>query len=228
MSLAPPAPPRPGGPGPERARLVLVRHGEPRCAVDGLIGGPRGDTGLTERGREQVRRVAARLAASKELGEVAALYASTLPRAKETAEVLAPALGGLVPILRADLREHDPGELDGRPWAEVLAEGRWPDVDADPEAPLAPNGESLVAFHERARTALRALAAAHPRATVVVACHGGVVAAAVGLALGLDVRRRLLLPTRYASMTELKATPASFELARYNDRFPLTEDDPGA
>ncbi len=217
------APTPPGIPGAERCRLVLVRHGEPACAVAGIVGGPRGDTGLTERGRDQVRAVAARLAASRELGEVAALYASTLPRAIETAELLAPALGRS-PQVRAELREQDPGELDGWRWADVVAQARWPDFEADPHATIAERGESLASFHDRARAALRDLAARHGGETVVVACHGGIVAAAVGLCFALPAERRVLLPTAYASMTEVALTPARCELVRYNDRYPLVAD----
>lgn len=204
-----------------RTRLVLVRHGEPQSAVLGIVGGPRGDTGLSARGRTQVAAVAGRLAASGELGSVVALYASTLPRAYETAELLAPALGGLEVARRHDLREHDPGVLDGLTWDEVLANHAIPNFDEAPDEPFAEGGESLAGFHTRARAALRDVVAAHPAGTVVVACHGGIVAAGVGLALGLPERRRLALPTHYASMTEFFATQSSFELARYNDRYPL-------
>ena len=100
------------------ARVVLVRHGEPVAATLGLVGGPRGDTGLTEAGRAQVRCLEERLSTSREFGEIAALYSSTLPRAIETAELLAPAFGGIEVQQRHELREHDPGELDAMTWAD--------------------------------------------------------------------------------------------------------------
>jgi probable phosphoglycerate mutase len=206
-----------------RTRLVLVRHGEPVAAVKGIVGGPVGDTGLTDRGRDQVRAVAARLAASGELGVVAALYASSLPRAIETAELLAPALGGLAVTVRHDLREHDPGEMDAMLWSEAIASFEIPNFDTHPDVPVAPGGDSLVGFHERIRAALRDVVAAHLGETVVIACHGGVVSAAVGAAFGLPADRRVALPTHYSSMTEFSATPETLELARYNDRYPLTD-----
>lgn len=205
----------------QRTRLVLVRHGEPEAALHGIVAGPRGDTGLSERGRAQVTAIAGRLVGSHELGVVGALYASTLPRAVQTAELLAPAVGGLDVTRRHDLREHDPGELDGLNWAEAMARHALPDFDAHPDTPIAPGGESLTEFHVRARAALLDVAARHEGSTVLVACHGGIVAAAVGLALGLDERRRLALPTHYASMSEFLCGPGTFELARYNDRYPL-------
>jgi probable phosphoglycerate mutase len=206
----------------DETRLVLVRHGEPVVAVTGVVGGPKGDVGLTDRGRDQVRAIAERLASSGELGEVAALYASSLPRAIETAELLAPGVGVASVTVRHDLREHDPGEMDGLTWSEAISTFAIPNFDTHPDVDVAPGGESLVGFHTRARAALRELADLHHGQTVVVACHGGIVSAAVGASLGIEPSRRLVLPTHYASMTEVWATAGRFELARYNDRFPLT------
>jgi probable phosphoglycerate mutase len=199
-------------------RLVLVRHGEPTSAVTGVVGGPVGDTGLTDVGRAQVTRLAGRLARTGELAPTAALYASTLPRAVETAELLAPALGGLAVQVRHDLREHDPGKLDGLTWAAAAARHALPDFGADPDAPI-PGGESLRGFHDRARAALRQLADAHEGETVVVACHGGIVAAGVGMVFGVPSSERVFLPTRYASMTELELTSRGWRLGRYNDGY---------
>src|ERR1019366_8149543 len=132
-------------------------------------GGPVGDTGLTKIGRTQVRCLADRLATSRELGAGAALYASTLPRAVETAQLLAPALGGLEVRERHDLREHDPGELDGLTWTEAAERFRMVDFDTEPDLPVGPGGESLTAFHERARRAIESLGDDHAGETVVVA-----------------------------------------------------------
>lgn len=204
-------------------RLVLVRHGEPTSAVLGIVGGPNGDTGLTGVGRDQVRRLAERLATSGELAGTSALYASTLPRAIQTAELLAPALGDLDVVVRHDLREHDPGELDGLLWDEAATRYSLPDFAVEPDRIVAPGGESLVGFHVRARAALRELGDQHHGETVVIACHGGVVAAGVGMVFGISTKQRVFLPTRYASMTELELTRRGWRLGRYNDRFPLTE-----
>jgi 2,3-bisphosphoglycerate-dependent phosphoglycerate mutase len=205
------------------ARLVLVRHGEPTSAVLGLVGGPLGDTGLTGVGRDQVRRLAERLAASGELAGTAALYASTLPRAIQTAELLAPALGDLDVVVRHDLREHDPGELDGLRWEDATSQFSLPDFAVEPDRLVAPGGESLTGFHERARTTLRELADQHAGETAVIACHGGIVAAGVGMVFGIPTSERVFLPTRYSSMTDLELTERGWRLGRYNDRFPLTE-----
>lgn len=219
MTTAPPEYVRTLGNERAHTRIVLVRHGEPAAAPAGIVAGPTGDTGLTELGRAQAAALAARLAATGELADAAALYASTLPRALETAAILAGAFDGLEVQVRHDLREHDPGELDGRTWTEVIVRGGLPDFDSDPDAPLAAGAESLRGFHTRARGALDALSTSHRGATVVVACHGGIVAAAVALCFELPVERRVLLPTRYASMTIVEVTARGWRLARYNDTY---------
>jgi broad specificity phosphatase PhoE len=96
---------------------VLVRHGESMAMVDSVVGGHEGCRGLSDLGRRQVEALRDRLAATGEL-RADALYASVLPRAIETAEILAPALGGLDVRQDCDLCEQHPGEGDGLTWAE--------------------------------------------------------------------------------------------------------------
>lgn len=69
-------------------RLVLIRHGESHHTLRGVIGGPAGCTGLTERGVGQARALARRLTATGELADCAALLCSPWSRARQTAEAL--------------------------------------------------------------------------------------------------------------------------------------------
>ncbi|HEY3844167.1 MAG TPA: phosphoglycerate mutase family protein, partial [Acidimicrobiales bacterium] len=75
---------------PDATRVVLVRHGEAVCNVNGVVGGMRGCRGLTELGRAQVLALRERLIRTGELKGAGALYSSTLPRAIETAALLQP------------------------------------------------------------------------------------------------------------------------------------------
>ncbi len=156
-------------------RLVLVRHGEAQSAVEGRVGGRNGCSGLSDLGRRQAEALRDRLAATGELADATALYASTLPRASETAEILAPALGGLDVVVRDDLREFDKGpEADGMTWEEFGR--RWPEPERrTPYDNQVPGGETWAAFAARAGAALHDLARDHDGGTVVVACHGGVI-----------------------------------------------------
>ncbi len=188
-------------------RLVLVRHGEAVCNVVGVVGGPKGCTGLTTSGRVQASGLARRLARTGELGGVGALYASVLPRAVETAEILAPGLvgpDGVPPPVTTDcgLCELHPGEADGLTWEEYLARFTEPDWDADPAAPIAPGGEGWTGFVARAATALERVVAAHRGETVVVVTHAGVVEASLLRFLPVDPKvPRLALHTMHASLT---------------------------
>ncbi len=118
-------------------RIVLIRHGEAACNLNGVIGGRNGCTGLTDLGTRQVAALADRLYENGELREASALYSSVLPRAVETAErlrsVVGPGPRALGPVRqRCDLCELHPGESDGMSWDEVVATFGVPDWDVDP------------------------------------------------------------------------------------------------
>jgi len=205
----------------EATRVVLVRHGESKCNADGVVGGQRGCTGLTPDGVDQVAALADRLAATGELGEVAALYASTLPRAIETAEILRPALergGAALPVIvEHTLREMEPGEADGLTWREV--DERWGPIDPEVvDRPWAPGCEAWLDFAARAAGAVERVADAHPGRLVVIACHGGVIEASLVRFLpSAPGGGRLGLRPKYASMTEWEREDGRWVLLRYND-----------
>ena len=165
-------------------RIVLVRHGEAQSALDGVVGGENGCTGLSDLGRRQAAALRDRLARTGELRTVDALYASHLARAVETAEIIAPALGDPPVRIERQLREFDPGtQADGMTWEEY--DRRFPRDPWDAYRGRSPGAESWAAFSLRIGTALRDLAERHPGETVVVACHGGVVEQSVVSLLGL-------------------------------------------
>jgi probable phosphoglycerate mutase len=188
-------------------RIVLIRHGEAQSHVDGIVGGPTGCTGLSDLGRRQVVALRDRLARTGELGAVDALYASSLPRAIETAEILAPAVGDRPIAVEQDLREFDPGEADGLTWEEY--EKRFPRELWDAYRSRSPGAESWAAFGLRVGTILRRIAERHDGGTVVIACHGGVVEQSVVTFLGLGHQGELAtFDVANASLTEwLKPDP---------------------
>ncbi|HEX6476892.1 MAG TPA: histidine phosphatase family protein, partial [Acidimicrobiales bacterium] len=155
--------------------LVLVRHGEADCNANGIVGGHRGCTGLSPLGVAQVEALRDRWEATGEMRHADALYASVLPRAIETAEIIAPALGDLEVTTDCDLCELHPGECDGMTWEEFSRRYPRPDFRLDPDRPLSPGGESWSGFLRRVDMTLRAVVDRHEGETVVVACHGGVV-----------------------------------------------------
>ena len=201
-------------------RLVLVRHGESRAAVERVMGGHAGCTGLSERGRRQAEALRHRLARTGELADATALLASVLPRAIETAELLAPALPALDLDRHCDLCELHPGEADGLDAEEY--ERRYPGMGGGwPYAPPSPGGESWAEFMVRVGRTLRDLAGRHAGGTVVAVCHGGIIEGSL-LALGeLPLRRPFDLQIDNTSITEWLGPPhgpdGRWRLVRFND-----------
>jgi len=205
-------------------RLLLIRHGESQVAVDGLVGGLATCNGLSDLGRRQAAALRDRLAVTRELDPVDALIASTLPRARETAEIIAPAIGNLPVVEDEDVCELHPGEADGMSYDDYVAKYGWRDMEANPDLELSPGGESIAAFHRRVGGALTRIADAHPDQTVVIACHGGVVDVGLRTLLGLGMVGGFDLYTQNTSVTEFVLAPATerrptrrWRLVRYND-----------
>ena len=179
----------PGAPGPAQARadpqgltcLVLIRHGETEWNSQGRIQGHI-DTPLSERGRRQARDLERRLQ-----GEAfAAVYASDLARARETAQPLALASGA---ELRLDerLRERRFGLFEGHTYAE--AQSNWPTEYArwtlrEP-AHAVPGGESYLQARARVLEFLEEAVACHEGQGIAIVTHGGVLDIVYRRALGV-------------------------------------------
>ena len=200
-------------------RIVLVRHGEAQSAVDRIIGGHKGCTGLSSRGRRQVEALRDRWEASGEVKEATALYASALPRAIQTAEVLAPAVGAGDLEIRSDCdlcEVHVGDDLDGIPVEEAGA--HWRALDNSLFTSIGPGNESWAEFVVRVGRRLHRLAEDHTGETVVVACHGGVVDASFRALGGLPIQHRLNLDVDNVGVTEWVDTAIDgWRLLRYND-----------
>jgi probable phosphoglycerate mutase len=202
-----------------------VRHGESMAQEHRIVGGHKGCAGLSDLGRRQVESLAERLAATGEL-DVSAIYASVLPRAVETAGIIAAAIGVEEVIEDDDFCEHHPGEGDGLSWEEF--ERLYPAPEAwDPDFRRDPGGETWSEMAERVARGLDRLIEVHAGSTVLVACHGGVVVQSMFRWLSLDPSgsgtRAWINPTN-ASMTEWHVAANPFmkdtfplELVRFND-----------
>jgi probable phosphoglycerate mutase len=220
--MSPPEGFRTRGPEPTGTRLVLIRHGEAYCNARGVVGGPLGCGGLTERGREQAVALRDRLIKSQEFADAVALYTSVLPRSIETASIIAPGLPeSLVAVPDCDLCELHPGEADGMTWDEMVAAFGGPDWDAEPDAPFSPGGESWTGFYERCRTALTQIAQRHSGQLVILVVHGGVIEQAVKIIHDASAESRIGLRTENCSMTEIEFDGEHRRLLRYNDLAPL-------
>lgn len=145
-------------------QLILVRHGETIHNVNGIAQGWQ-DSELSERGRDQVARLATRLVQF----EPDALFSSPLPRAMSTAEAIR-AVSGLEIEVLEDLKEMNYGGWEGRSFLDVrkTEEEHYRRWISDPEC-RCPGGEShndVLARMNRAFDAVR-----HARRPVLVT-HG--------------------------------------------------------
>ncbi len=166
-------------------RLILIRHGTSHHGAAGLIAMPRGCAGLMEAGIAQIDALARRLATTGELTGTAALLASPVQRARETADLLRPtlAVGGVA--IEPRLMEPLPGAADGLTSAHYRAAyGVWGPMD-HPDRPDAPRGASGQGFLARVRATLAALAARHDGETVVAVTHAGCIVAKLLVAFAI-------------------------------------------
>ena len=153
--------------------LYIIRHGQANAAVEGRVAGIKGDTGLSELGVEQATRLRDRLLATKEI-KADVFIASDIPRARQTAEIIAPAIG-LPPLIDEEVEELRPGEADGLYAQEY--QDRYPQYwrDTSPFAPISSGGESWPEFVLRASRALARITTEYAGKTIVLVCHGGII-----------------------------------------------------
>jgi broad specificity phosphatase PhoE len=150
--------------------LILVRHGRPLIDPDQ----PPTTWPLCPEGRDAVAKLAERIA----VYGPAAVASSPEPKAAETAEIIAGALG-LKVELDGGLHEHKrPALAFG---TEEAFRARIAQVFADPAKPVA-GGESVEQACERFARAI----AEHPARPLVAVTHGTVLSHYVARSLGLD------------------------------------------
>jgi 2,3-bisphosphoglycerate-dependent phosphoglycerate mutase len=160
--------------------LLLTRHGEAHCNVAGVAGGEKTCTGLTERGRIQVRLLAERLGAE---APADVLYAAPRRRVQESAQILSHTLRLHVHV-EPGLSGPDHGEADGRPWDEIKAAFGGP-AQSDPDRPYAPGSETWNHYLARVGAVLSELIRRHEGQRILIAGHGETMDAAATLLLGL-------------------------------------------
>ncbi len=167
--------------------VLLIRHGQQSYNFAGPIG-EAVDPPLSERGLMQAEALGQWLGARP----IAAIYASQLQRAFQTASAVAWGQG-LTPAaitVIEDLREVEifrdipqdktTVEYFGR---DLLA-GMRRRMMVEKSWDVYPASEPSLAFRRRAINAVEALIARHPGERVAVVCHGGVINAYIGHVIG--------------------------------------------
>lgn len=212
-------------------RLLLIRHADAWHKRGGIVGGPRGDRGLTPEGVRQAGRLRDRLA--RQGLEAQAVYSSPLPRSLETAEVVTRGLN-LPPVVPDPglISWAVPGEADGMPTREFQTRYATPGGVFHPFESVSESWASLVT---RASHTLLTLARRHAGQTTLVFTHAEVVKASFVACGNLPLLSPFEVEVGSTSITEWRtphgpaAWPPPFlawTLVRLNDAAHLNEGPP--
>jgi probable phosphoglycerate mutase len=171
--------------------VLLVRHGT-TPTTGKMLPGRAGGLHLSEKGQAQAAAAAERIAL---LGKApAAVYASPLERARETAAPIARALGLRVRAAPG-LVEVDVGQWTEKPLTRLYRTREWPTVQRWPGGFRFPGGESFAEMSVRAMDAVLGLVADHPGQTIVAVSHADPIKAIVAASAGMpiDLMQRLVV-----------------------------------
>lgn len=168
--------------------LILIRHGLPVRSAE------TDDPHLSDEGHDQARRVARWLAGEK----IDAVYASTMTRARQTAEPFAAAAGHEVRT-KEGIVEFDKGSGAYVPMEQLKRE----DYAAWRAMAEGGHGIDVPLFQKTVVEALEEVIADHSGQRVAVFCHGGVIN--VWTAHVLRMEPRLLFEPVYTSIHRFMA-----------------------
>ncbi|HLZ64199.1 MAG TPA: histidine phosphatase family protein [Ktedonosporobacter sp.] len=183
--------------------LYLIRHGQMDGIKPGINGSVVPNSGLSPMGIAQAEALRDRLAVS---GEIRAdvLISSPLRRAKETADMIAPALG--LPVLVDDeMQEFNLGSTEGLTLGEITERFGFFEPDKEPFRRVCPDGDSVAEFRVRAWRGIDRILREYDGKTIVIVCHGGIIEVVFMYILDLPMLKQvpLILGTYNTAITHL-------------------------
>ena len=179
--------------------LFLVRNADTEFSRDHRVAGRR-DIALSADGRRQAERLRDQLARL----DIAEILASPLPRAVETAEIVAGALGlGVVRDPR--LVDFAAGEWEARSHAEISASAEYRRFIENPVSDGIPGGERLIDVRDRIVAAVsQALADNELGANIMLVSHAGPLRVLLAHYLGMSLIHYHRLRLSPASVSALR------------------------
>lgn len=196
-------------------QILLIRHGQSEADLLEVHEG-KSDFPLTAKGREQARWMARRVT---EEFPPDFIWASTLKRASETATILRERVGCPIQLLD-ELKEHDNGDMAGKPLSEVPIP--W---DILPFEKYGRNGESKIEFRARGEQVFsRICKSSEAYNRIAIVSHGGMISRIIESFLQLPVIHNVFFETgdtgiHLLEYTErgrlIRFTNSTHHLARY-------------
>jgi probable phosphoglycerate mutase len=190
----------------------LLRHGE-HTLQGKIVAGRSPGIGLSDRGRAEAGAAAALLATST----IAAIYASPLQRAQETAAIVAERLN-LDIATCDDLNEVDFGDWTGSTFAAIRETTHYPAWANRRSLAIIPGGETMRNVQRRIVETMLDLHTTHPEAALVLVSHGDTIRSALAFALGmpLDYLTRIEIAT--GSISTIRIDTTGIRVTGLNDR----------
>jgi probable phosphoglycerate mutase len=197
--------------------IILVRHGENDWVKKNRLAGWIPDVHLNEKGQNQAKAVAQRLASLT----VDALYSSPVARCVETAEYVA-GFQGIDITLLEDVGEVRYGAWEGKKIANLARKPLWKTVQFFPSRMRFPDGEALREVQFRAVQAVERASTQHVGKTVVIVSHADVIKLVLAHYLGvhIDLFQRIAVAPASVSVLSL-AENGMVRILRLNDDGPL-------
>ncbi len=177
--------------------VFLVRHAA-HDRLNRILCGRMPGVSLGTDGRAQAAALAERLARES----LAAVYASPLERACETAEPLARHREIDVQVVDA-LNEIDIGAWTGRAFDDLRDDPHWTRWNTARSVTRPPVGETMLEAQTRVVGGIERLCAAHPEQGIALVSHADVIKAALAYYLGLPLDAILRFEISPASISKL-------------------------
>jgi probable phosphoglycerate mutase len=182
--------------------LYLVRHGQSHVNLAEWDSGNT-DEGLTELGQNQAAALAEWLPAN--VPHVDTIYASTMRRARETAQYVAAAYD--MPVKHNDrLREIGNNRWDHSAWPNDDLPREYADYWSSERpfstvTPFIEGGETYIHFRTRVGLFIEDMVERHREDSVLAVCHGGVIEAAFDHIFNIGPWRRCEIWNHNTSVT---------------------------
>jgi len=210
-------------PAPHVCVMYLVRHGATanNLAKPPRVQGSGSDLSLSEEGQAQARAAGEFLRGLR----IDAFYASTMKRAKETAEIIASMRENEsheVSVVDA-LAEIDVGDWEGRSWVDIERDDPegYRRFMTEPEMYGYAGGENLTQLLDRVTPAIDALFQQHLGQVICVVAHNVVNRSFMGRLLGLPAAKARSVPQDNCGINVLRWRDNQIKVATINARFHL-------